>query len=456
MNSKRIDSGTGRPFLTVIVCAALSLLASRVDASERRRTIQVGTVERLYAAVNNDANRGATIHLAPGSYVLSTIDTHGGRNVPRPNHGALRLQPGMSLVGSEERVDTDDDGVPDPISPDTPDDFAVPGTETVIDGSALDLPAEERADCAGDSRVAFPDPVIYIGIGNAISALSVVGGSHIAIGEPTSDPADRRGNLSIEITSTVVESALFAVSFSNSECTARRAHSVLTLSHSVVRGAGFIGLGISNFYTGDADNDGSAGPEIQATVTFNLFYNNGRAVRAAAADEGTDGGSVNVHMAGNVFRNNGTNLLGQGGVGRDMLTVVGNRLSVTSEHDTFGEAPGGSVILFGGIGDAQDSGLDATFLHSRFIRDSPDTPPEFSIFGAQNDDGGGSDIHAEVLISRATVKTSAGVATQGGLSIQDETGVGAGPISARLEGSRRGFIQMNQGLPAPDAYFFEK
>ena len=62
--------------------------------------------------------------------------------MPRPNHGALRLQPGMSLVGSEERVDTNGDGVPDPISPETPDDFAVPGTETTIDGSALDLPFE--------------------------------------------------------------------------------------------------------------------------------------------------------------------------------------------------------------------------------------------------------------------------------------------------------------------------
>ena len=304
---------------------------------------------------------------APGTYVLSTFAEHGHRNVPRPNHGALRLQPGMALVGSEERVDTNGDGVPDPVSPDTPDAFAVPGTETIIDGTALDLPGEDRVDCAGDSRPGFPDPMIYIGVANSISFLSVVAGGHVVIGEPTSDPEDHRGSLSIEITSTVVDGAFF---FANSECAARRAHSVLTLSHSVVRA---FGLGISNFYTGDADNNGSAGPEIEATINFNLFYNNGRGLRVAGGDEGTDGGSVRVHMHGNVFRDNGTNLLVQGSVQRG-LVVVGNRVALTSDSDTFGEAPGGSVILRGGVGDAQDSSVDAVFipqpLHPRFAGDS--------------------------------------------------------------------------------------
>ena len=456
MKPIELNPATRRSFGTMLVCAVLSLLASASNASERRRVIEVDTVEGLYKAVNNEFNRGAIIHLAPGTYVLSTFPEHGRRNVPRPNHGALRLQPGMALVGSEERVDTNGDGVPDPVSPETPDNFTVPGTETMIDGSALDLPGEERMDCAGNARTAFPDPVIYIGVANSISALSVFGGGNIGIGEPTNDRADPRGNLSIEIASTVVESTFIAISFSNSECGARRARSVLTLSHSVVRQAGFLGLVISNFYTGDPGDDGSEGPEIQATVASNLFYNNGRALRVAAGDEGTDGGTVTLHMRGNVFRNNATNLHGQGSVGRDALFAVGNRLSLTSEFDTFGEAPAGSVILVGGVGDALDGGLDAAFLHSRFIRDSPDTLPEFSIFGAQNDDGHGGDLYTGVLIRRAAVATSEGVSTQGGLSIQDETGAGAGPIAARLKGSRAGFLRSNQGLPAPDTHFFQQ
>ena len=37
------------------------------------------------------------------------------------------MPPGMSLVVSEKHVDTNGDGVPDPVSDATPDDFTVPG-----------------------------------------------------------------------------------------------------------------------------------------------------------------------------------------------------------------------------------------------------------------------------------------------------------------------------------------
>ena len=84
--------------------------------------IEVSTVKELYAAVNNSANRDVTVRLAPGTYSLST--TYGTGDALRRNRGALRLPPGMSLVGSEKRVDTNGDGVPDPVSAATPDDFS--------------------------------------------------------------------------------------------------------------------------------------------------------------------------------------------------------------------------------------------------------------------------------------------------------------------------------------------
>jgi hypothetical protein len=337
--------------------------------------------------------------------------------------------------------------VPDPINAATPDDFAVPGTETIIDGSALDLPFLERADCAGEIFLA-PNPVIYVGVNNLISHLTVSAGNHVGIGEPANDPVDPNGNLSMEVTYSVVESVLGAsMTFANCECAARRARSVLTFSHNVVRGAGVL---VQNFLTGDATNDHSDGPAIWATVTSNLFYNTG-GLRATGGDKGTDGGSVTLYMSGNVFRNNSGNFLGLGAVSRFSAPAIGNRLSVRSESDTFGEASS-SVALEAGRGALEDprgSEIEAEFIRSHFIRESLDTPPEISITG-----GAGLRNHVKVLIRRATVRTSAGARIQGGFLIQDETEPGTGKNTARLEGSHRDFTRFNQGLPAPDAHFF--
>ena len=126
-----------------------------------------------------------------------------------------------------------------------------------------------------------------------------------------------------------------------------------------------------------------------------------------------------------------------------------------SESDTFGEANAGVHLEAGrgaGLGvldDPRGSEIEAEFIRSHFIRESPDTPPEISITG-----GAGIRNHVKVLIRRATVKTSDGVRSEGGLLIQDETEPGTGANTARLEGSRRDFIRFNQGLPAPDAQFF--
>jgi hypothetical protein len=458
MDSKRFEAL--RPFVPIAVCLAMGLFASSLRASppdswRSPGEIRVHTVEELYAAVNSNARCGVTsscavrIHLAPGTYVLTNLDPHGRT---RPHNGSLRMRPGVSLVGSEVHVDTNGDGVLDPVDPEAPDDFAVPGTETTIDGSALVLGPEERMDCAREGRAIFPDPVIYLGRNNSISALSFVGGHNVGIGSPTNDPIEPDGSLSIEISDTVLQADVLTLDFSNSECAARRARSVLSLSHSVLRGAGAIGVHLANFYTGDWSNDPSDGPEIRATVAFNLFYNNGTALRAAAGDEGTDGGTVILHMMGNVFRNNATNLQARGAVGRVELPTVGNRLVVRSDFDTFGEANLSLYLIagaFAGPGDAVGNTIEAEFFGSHFLRDSRDAAPEITIGGES-----GSDNHAEVLIRQATVTTSQGRPVEGALSIDDETSEETAPNTARLRGSRRDFIRMNQGLPAPPEHFF--
>ncbi len=59
--------------------------------------ITVSNIEELYTAVNNSANAGSQIVLAPGVYMLSVNDSNG---VARPNGGRLELQENMSLIGA--------------------------------------------------------------------------------------------------------------------------------------------------------------------------------------------------------------------------------------------------------------------------------------------------------------------------------------------------------------------
>ena len=254
----------------------------------------------------------------------------------------------------------------------------------------------------------------------------------------------------MEVTYSVVESALgLSMTFANTECAARRARSVLTFSHNVVRVSGVL---IANFLTGGATNDDSEGPAIWAAVTSNLFYNiNRTALRALGGAKGTDGGSLTLYMSGNVFRNNGENFAGVGATSLWPTPAVGNRLSVRSDSDTFGEALS-NVSLTAGLGtldDPRGSEVEAEFIRSHFIRESPDTPPEISIIG-----GGGRNNDTVVSVRRATVKTSAGVPVEGALLIQDEPVPDSGTNTARLAGSRRDFIRFNQGLPAPAEHFF--
>jgi hypothetical protein len=85
---------------SVVLAVAFLGLTSAVYA----QSISVGTIDELYAAVNNSANAGATIVLAPGVYMLSTTNMSG---TPRPNRGRIELQENMALqgvVGDREAV----------------------------------------------------------------------------------------------------------------------------------------------------------------------------------------------------------------------------------------------------------------------------------------------------------------------------------------------------------------
>jgi hypothetical protein len=70
--------------------------SARTVSAAQASTMFVSDVEELYAVVNDAANAGAAVVLAPGVYALSATEA-GGR--PRPNGGRLELRADMSLYG---------------------------------------------------------------------------------------------------------------------------------------------------------------------------------------------------------------------------------------------------------------------------------------------------------------------------------------------------------------------
>ena len=54
----------------IVIAAVLLTVASAANAAAQ--TVGVSNIEELYAAVNDPANAGTTIVLAPGVYTLST------------------------------------------------------------------------------------------------------------------------------------------------------------------------------------------------------------------------------------------------------------------------------------------------------------------------------------------------------------------------------------------------
>ncbi|MDI1240399.1 MAG: hypothetical protein PSX80_00595 [bacterium] len=77
----------------LFLLAVLTVVASITAAAN---PVLVSNVEELYAAVNDPANSGSQIVLAPGTYILSRNDPSG---VERPNRGRLELKENMSLIG---------------------------------------------------------------------------------------------------------------------------------------------------------------------------------------------------------------------------------------------------------------------------------------------------------------------------------------------------------------------
>ena len=118
------------------------------DASASAGTVvHVADVEQLYAAVNDPANAGTTILLAPGTYVLSAKDASGG---VRPNGGRVELQQDMSISGvADDRAAVVIDAASLPASS-----FPMPFGRTGVIRTGRGSNAVEWLTIAGNPRAA--------------------------------------------------------------------------------------------------------------------------------------------------------------------------------------------------------------------------------------------------------------------------------------------------------------
>ncbi len=434
----------GSRVATISGAIVLGVCLEALGAPVRR--IDVATGAELEAAVSDPANARTVVRLAPGTYVLTA---------------PLRLQPGMTLAGSEQRRDSDRDGVPDLVGP-GPNDYAVAGTATVIDGSGLAPVVAVRVDCAGLTS-ARREPIIHLGARNWVRNLTLLSGSGVGLGEPAAlvDPEEP---LDVTISNTVITSTSIAVSFANSGCAARDAHSRLTFMRNVIWGAAN-GLVLENNLTGDAADTRDDGPVLTADVSWNRFLGNGNAMVVRASALSTDGATLNLRSMGNVFIGNRGNIFALGAFNTLAQAAVGNHLELSSCFDLFGATPtpspapttaGGGIFIAGANGGATAGApvantVDATIRGARFVRDAATDQAEIAVYGAQR----GRDNHVEVQVLLTSVRSSAGVRTRGTLAIQNEVVPDAPPSTARLIGSPRGFAIWNPDFNAPAAEFFQ-
>ncbi len=339
-----------------LVLPVVPLASEVAHAVTTTRVVGVATVEELYAAVNDPANAGAVIDLAPGSYVLDPS---------RPNGGTLVLQPGMALVGHNEYVDRDGDGVWDPLGSD-PEIFADPATETVIDGGRLG----ENEPSGG---------VIRTGRDNSVEKLTLKGNPE-APAVIKVIPERAAGGIAAKVTDCIIGGARRGIQVFHGGPDFSGFRSSVTIEGNIIRhnraGFGF-GIHIQQAFV--------AGAAWKAQLRNNRFYDNRVGLFVETASSQTS--EITVLSTANVYERNAVGIVLIGG--RDLRSSEGsndNRTSFVSVGDAIWSnvgVDGGGILAVAGLRDGTaTSGNDNNdvrleLLGTRFVTGA----------GPQNGDG---------------------------------------------------------------------
>jgi hypothetical protein len=387
-------------------------LASVSMKSTAPTVVNASNVEELYAAVNDPANADAVVMVASGVYTLTPRDSN---LAPRPNGGHLVLQPGMRLVGQNEYVDFDGDGVWDPRDDDgdgVPDTdpvrgliFAAPATETVLDAGEL----------SGGAGV---PGAVRLGLENAAEKLTVRNSSGIGAGVDVNVlPAS--GGMQAEVRDCLVEDGQRGIRCTHPAVTEVDSSAVLERNISR-RHTGSFGFGVI------IQNNGSTQCSWDVIVRNNLVYAN-RLGLFVVGNSATSSQSQVLSM-GNIYRQNeaGLNI----DAGRDAFAAGlpagsnGCSIDLTSHGDRIVDNVGTSVVggLGGGVvaiagfrtspsgSQSSNNSLELRFIQTIWSGNFQGTSPrDLQVYGAfAPGSTPGTGDTARVLIRQATSDGAAG------------------------------------------------
>ena len=263
----------------------------------------VTEIEQLYAAVNDPANAGAAIVLAPGTYVLSATNSSG---VARPNGGRLELQRDMSLSG----VSGDQSAV-------------------VIDFSALP---------ASSFNVLGKTSAIRIGRGNnAVEWLTILGNPNASAGVET-DLADALPT-QVAITHLLAHESIRGVDVRNSGVAMNGRSIVARIEDNDFFG-GREGIRMLN-------EVGVVGGQIDVAMSGNRVHDN--RVGCIVEHNRASSGSLTVRSSGDRFEHNSLGCLIGGGLVNGAGGIANSNTTVFEGH---GDAFVDNTMVVAGATDA--------------------------------------------------------------------------------------------------------
>jgi hypothetical protein len=297
----------------MFVCVCLIVLALSPVAVAQ--SIQITNVEELYTAVNNSANAGATLVLAPGTYMLSASDSN---NVPRPKGGRIELEPDMSLVG-------------------------VTGNRDAVVISAFNLP-DSSFPTDADGVATGPNAAVRMGLGhNAVEWITIrdarAGQANLDSGLQSLDPGTAFIRIA-HVSSTGSARGLNLLNF-GPQTSGQTIEADVDDCYFFNNDIGIAeGVRFGNF-------QGARGSTVNVRMSGNLLW--GQQQGALVVNNTAVDSTVNVVSAGNRFYGNGAGMIIAGGLTQGPMSADGNTINLQAHGDQFIGNTGETIFDHGGL-----------------------------------------------------------------------------------------------------------